>query len=171
MNYFDTTLSQVQTEHMLTSRGLPLGNAVLLQAGIFPIEYPYPVYDRDTHTLAPDGDPIPNAEGTAYVQRFVVVDLPLDVALKNVKTPKFAEFDAIFLKLDALKIRPAASIAEALSKGQTPDPGDVYVLSETQAVTEENRRRRDLVEAANTVEAVRAVSVWWPEEGVERAKR
>lgn len=80
--------------------------------------------------------------------------------LGKAKVAKLAEFDAALARLDALKIRPAAGIAEAISKGQTPDPGDVYVLSETQAVTEENRRRRDLVQAAESVEAMRAVEVF-----------
>lgn len=84
--------------------------------------------------------------------------------LKRVRQDRLNKFDALFSRLDALKIRPAASIAEALAAAESIPTGDAYRLSELEAITAENRSLREAVLTAETVEAVRAVQVWWPEE-------
>lgn len=164
MNYYDTRLSSVQTRQMLSMRGLPSDSAVLALAGIFPVEYPEPLYDAKRQTIEPDGEPHPNIDGTAYVQEFKVVPLPAERLLANEKAARLVEFDALFTRIDTLKIRPAAAIADALAAGEPVPQGDAYRLSELEAITAENRALRETVQAAETVEAVRAVSVWWPEE-------
>lgn len=89
--------------------------------------------------------------------------LPWPMNLDEAKAAKLAAFDSLFTRLDALKIRPAASIAEALAAGDPAPTGDAYRLSELEAIAAENRELRASAEVAETVEAVQEVEVWWPE--------
>lgn len=84
-NYLDSTTNELQTPQLITMRGLPLDEEFLRKIGIYPVEYPYPEHAVETHALEPDGDPVLNAGGTAYVQGFKVVELPLSDAKRNVK--------------------------------------------------------------------------------------
>lgn len=74
--YYDTRTNQLQTETLLKLRGLPLDRAVLASIGIYPVEYPYPDYDKDIEAMRPVGLPQPKGDDPAvYVQTFEVVPL------------------------------------------------------------------------------------------------
>ena len=83
-NYFDSNTGTVQTATLITQRGLPLEDAFLRHIGVYPIEYPYPAFNADTHTFEPAGAPHPKAnDDTTYVQDFSVVELPAEQQQAN----------------------------------------------------------------------------------------
>ena len=75
-NYFDTMINETQTSAAIVARGLILNDNFLRSIGICPIEYPYPVYNADTHTFEPVGAPhAKEGDPTTYVQDFAIVEL------------------------------------------------------------------------------------------------
>lgn len=75
-NYIDTRTNQVQTEALIKLRGLPIDRNVLASIGIYPVEYPYPAFDRYTQEIKPVGKPVPkDGNPKVYVQAFEVVQL------------------------------------------------------------------------------------------------
>lgn len=101
-NYFDTNIGAVQTETLIEQRGLPLDDAFLRGIGIFPIEYPYPAHNADTHTFEPVGEPHPKAgEPHTYVQDFAVVELSADQQQANLGRKAEAKRKAALSGADA----------------------------------------------------------------------
>ena len=101
-NYFDTNINAVQTETLIEQRGLPPDNAFLRGIGIFPIEYPYPAHNADTHTFEPVGEPHPKADDPqTYVQDFAVVELPQEDQQANLERKAEAKRKAALSGADA----------------------------------------------------------------------
>lgn len=87
MNYLDTLSSLVITKHELRARGLSADPTLLLQAGIVPVRYEYPVYDSDLY----DMEPRPLVVRDTYaLQTFDVAPRPLGLA----KSSLLARVDA-----------------------------------------------------------------------------
>lgn len=86
--------------------------------------------------------------------------------LGKAKAAKLVEFDAEFAKLDALKIRPTASIIKALAAGEVAPQDDAARLLQLEAVTTDNRVLRERVQAADNLADLEAIAVntGWPSE-------
>lgn len=81
MDYFNTRLGRVQTDAELRLRGVVIQPDVLTALGLFPVEYPEPLYDSTYYTLEPSGRPHPKIDDPqVYVQDFLVVARELSIA-------------------------------------------------------------------------------------------
>lgn len=101
-NYFDTNINAVQTETLIEQRGLPLDDAFLRDIGIFPVEYPYPAFNADTHMFEPSGAPHPkDGDPQTYVQDFAVVELPQEDQRANLERKAEAKRKAALSGADA----------------------------------------------------------------------
>lgn len=97
MNYFNTKTNQVMTETLVTMQGLPLDNKVLKVAGLYPIEYNYPEYDKYTQKYVPKGEPHPKQDNPdVYVHDFEVLKLDSETIKNNLNKLK----DESKLKID-----------------------------------------------------------------------
>ena len=97
-NFFDTNIGEVQTKGALSNRGIICDADALSGMGIYPIEYPYPEYDKDTQAIRPVGDPHPKGNDShVYVQDFEVYELTKEeqkVICDNLKEQAALNVDA-----------------------------------------------------------------------------
>ena len=75
--YYDTQTSQFNTQEGLRQRGLPASDAILAQAGIYPVRYMYPAYDARLYAIEPKAVAV--EDGIAW-QEFDVVPMPVESA-------------------------------------------------------------------------------------------
>lgn len=101
-NYFDTNINAVQTSASIAARGLTLDDGFLRGIGVFPVEYPYPAHNADTHIFEPVGEPHPkDGDPQTYVQDFAVVELPQEDQRANLERKAEAKRKAALSGADA----------------------------------------------------------------------
>lgn len=79
MTYYEPASGMTLVPLAIERRGLPVDNAVLALAGIYPLDHAIPAYDATYYRTEPSGSPHPKPDSpNVYVQDFNVV--PRDIA-------------------------------------------------------------------------------------------